>query len=690
MIDAATSDEDKVTPVYKLEEICELLRSSPAGIVKEVSEFVLKRLDHKSPIVKQKALRLIKYSVGKSGSEFRREMQRHSVAVKQLLHYKGQPDPLKGDALNKAVRETAQDALSAIFATEDNKPVANEVTHRRMEGFGNTNFVPPPEEKKSLISEIVDIGSASLKQGLSTLAQGHSFKKNDTGSYRGPNLQRSLTNEMDYADRYGKTGYHGVGLGSSDISRNATSGPWGQDSRTVNLEATNGDSTSGHTGIKTREERLLETIVTSGGVRLQPTRDALQAFLVEASKMDALALCHALDSKIQSPLWQVRMKAVCVLEAILRKMDDDHFAIIASYFSENIDIVIKCSESPQASLREKANRVLSLLGGGHSENASEKSSKAEKTVVEMPDLIDTGDNDLLVADDPNEVRSDQPVAAAKSSSASPLIDDLFGGDMSSTLGTSEHRPDDDPFADVSFHAGDDGGKGTDLFAGMTVGENSNASISTPSGGSGDPFHIFGSSEPLQKKEIRDSDVNILMAGLSINENGSMLNQKATSPAVLPESFFPDSSSNPGAQALNQPLGSGLDTQNTSVNANAMLPVGAIPFNMPPGMLFNQFYPQQALNFGAMGGLLAQQQQQLMAAMANLQSLGGFNLQSIAAGNAAGTLGGDSSSPYPDIFNANLPAQTPTVTMNASKKEETKAFDFISDHLAAARDPKRVI
>lgn len=54
MIDAATSDEDKVTPVYKLEEICELLRSSPSGIVKEVSEFLLKRLDHKSPIVKQK------------------------------------------------------------------------------------------------------------------------------------------------------------------------------------------------------------------------------------------------------------------------------------------------------------------------------------------------------------------------------------------------------------------------------------------------------------------------------------------------------------------------------------------------------------------------------------------------------------------------------------------------------------
>lgn len=54
MIDAATSDEDKVAPVYKLEEICQLLRSSHVSIVKEVSEFVFKRLENKSPIVKQK------------------------------------------------------------------------------------------------------------------------------------------------------------------------------------------------------------------------------------------------------------------------------------------------------------------------------------------------------------------------------------------------------------------------------------------------------------------------------------------------------------------------------------------------------------------------------------------------------------------------------------------------------------
>ena len=51
------------------------------------------------------------------------------------------------------------------------------------------------------------------------------------------------------------------------------------------------------------------------------------------------------------------MKAVCVLESILRKKDDEYFSIVASYFGENRDSVVRCSESPQTSLKEKANRV---------------------------------------------------------------------------------------------------------------------------------------------------------------------------------------------------------------------------------------------------------------------------------------------------------------------------------------------
>lgn len=56
------------------------------------------------------------------------------------------------------------------------------------------------------------------------------------------------------------------------------------------------------------------------------------------------------------------MKALCVLEAILRKKEDGNFSIVHTYFSENTDVIQRCADSPQSSLREKANKVrLSLL-----------------------------------------------------------------------------------------------------------------------------------------------------------------------------------------------------------------------------------------------------------------------------------------------------------------------------------------
>jgi len=54
------------------------------------------------------------------------------------------------------------------------------------------------------------------------------------------------------------------------------------------------------------------------------------------------------------------MKAVCVLESILRKRDDDHFSLVESYFTENKDVVLRCSESLQVSLRERTAKVPSL------------------------------------------------------------------------------------------------------------------------------------------------------------------------------------------------------------------------------------------------------------------------------------------------------------------------------------------
>ncbi|KAJ6715310.1 hypothetical protein OIU85_026780 [Salix viminalis] len=639
MIDGATSDEDKVTPVYKLDEICELLRSSHVTIVKEVSDFILKRLDHRSPVVKQKALRLIKYAVGKSGVEFRREMQRHSAAVRQLFHYKGQMDSLKGDALNKAVRDTAHETISAIFSEENGKPAAPaENLNKRIQGFGNTNFDMPYEDKKSFLTEVVGLGSASIKQGITSLKQSHSSRKNDNGSYKSPNLHRSLTIENDDSDRYQPVQLNNEPQGSFGGFQECgywTLGPGFEES-------------------KTREEKLLETLVTSGGVRLQPTRDAIQAFLVEAAKLDALALSDALESKLQSPVWQVRMKAVCLLESILRRKDDEHFSIVYSYFSENKDSVVRCSESPQNSLREKAIKVLSLLGGEPLGDLGGNSVKAEAAHVQMPDLIDTGDSDDFFGTDDSIKKQSEQLIVNPMTSATPLIDDLFGDNVGTSVSTGEQK-NEDPFADVSFHTSEGGEHEDDLFSGMTFDD---------------------------KPGVSD-----LMAGMSINENVSKTKLQVASPAVLTESLFSDLTSNPSHQVTNDALNGSLGLSVTGVNVNPLYPSGTVPYNMHPGIMLNSAFQSQPMNYAAMGNFLAQQQ--FLATMSNIQHLSNLNVQNAGVSHASGTDGGGYSSAHPDIFQSNFPNQVPTSTMNNSKKEDTRAFDFISDHVAAARDPRRV-
>ncbi|KAJ0623486.1 putative VHS domain, ENTH domain, AP-4 complex accessory subunit Tepsin [Helianthus annuus] len=617
-IDDATSDEDKVTPVYKLDEICELLRSSHVSIVKEVSQFIFKRLQHKSPLLNRRyiyqfapALRVIKYAVGKSGADFKREMQRNSAAIRELIHHRGHPDPLKGDALNKSVRETAQEALSALFSGEDtSKPPPNEGLAQRIQGFGNTNFDPPSNDKKSFLNEVVGIGSATIKQGLNNLTQTQTpNKNNNTGTYKSANLSRSFTsftNENSYS-------------GSLPSARLSTevSGPWGQEVKTSQMDNSSGGSGSGshYVGVKSREERLLETIVTSGGIRLQPTRDALQVFLTEASKLDAFALSQALEAKLQSHMWQVCVRGLCVLEAILRKKDEEHFHVVASYFTENIDVVVKCSQSPQASAREKANKVLSLLMGeqtGSRMSQQDKKTETEIPKIQMPDLIDTNDPNG------NENENNVPV----SSSTTSLMDDFFGDSGLATVDkSSETQP--------------------------------------------ELFDLFGSKD----------NVNDLMSGLSINENASSPSQDGPAKKESLETAFSDSShstTNLNPQ-MNDVLSNMLQFQGHGMNPNPMMLNPMDPSTYNTMMLNPMLFGSQQINYAAMSNLLAQQQ--FLSTMNNLQS------QNLGPAS--------SSSAFPDIFNPVIATQPPTSTMNTSKKDDTKAFDFISDHLAAARDPKRV-
>ncbi|KAG4945068.1 hypothetical protein JHK87_041075 [Glycine soja] len=424
----------------------------------------------------------------------------------------------------------------------------------------------------------------------------------------------------------------------------------------------NGKTGASYAESKPQEYRLLETVASSGGVRLQPTRDAIQVFLREAAKLDAMALCHAIERKLQSPMWQAFHRQ--------KEDDEDHFSRMASYFAENNVLVLRCSESPQASLREKANKVLGLLGGNQLNSAinSEKAVKTDSAAVaELPDLIDTGDlNDYHGTGDNTKSKNGQNIANLTPSTPPALADDLFENFMNSGVASDELK-NDDPFADVSFHSNDNK-EHADIFSSMTVGDDKL------------DHHV---SHGLGNRNEPDSDD--LLAGLSIDENTSSTKQKATSPAMQSESLFSGLNNHVSHLGPDNGLGSMLGTQAVGFNVNSIFPSGHPPCITQPGIMLNQPYSSQPLNYGAMGNLLAQQQ--FLATMANFQHLNNVNKND---GSTAQNAGSNGKTPLPDIFQSKFSTQTPSSMISNSKKEETKAFDFISDHLATACDSRRVI
>ncbi|RWW12554.1 hypothetical protein GW17_00023767 [Ensete ventricosum] len=306
--------------------------------------------------------------------------------------------------------------------------------------------------------------------------------------------------------------------------------------------------------------------------------------------------------------------------------------------------------------------VLSLLDGEQTPGLRGEPSNGKvkpAPVVQMPDLIDTGELDDYGSRDSMEKQHEQ--CAAKLKPSGSFVDDLFESDSIADLSTTDKNQ-DDPFADVSFHVTVDKEQ-NDLFSGLTVDDKkSDIALNFPEIKNPDLLDVFGAnSEQLEEEagKVR-SNVQNLMAGLTLN---SMI-QENEQPGVVGASggafsglgFLPNSS-----QPSQMPTNGAMDV-------NAMYPQVPMQYGISPNIMFNQSFASQSMNYGTMGAFIAQQQ--LL-----LQNLGSLNS---GFGHTTGNAMERSNSfPFPDIFQlSNNPVQSHASVVK-SPKAETKAFDFIS-------------
>jgi len=212
---------------------------------------------------------------------------------------------------------------------------------------------------------------------------------------------------------------------------------------------------------------------------------------------------------------------------------------------------------------------------------------------------------------------------------------------------------------------------------LTVEEKSSTTMHDSSSDKNELPDIFGSPPDsfIQGSVTDQGTVNDLMSGLNLNGTGQAHPPvKAEPNSTFSGSQFFDTNNEIGhvasAAALN-----GIVGQNSFYQQQQT----PLQYSFPQHMMLNQSFPGQQLNYGAMGILLAQQQQLL-------QNFGNFNAE---LGNSSfNSMNSGNASVLPDIFNSSNQPQNHVAAMSSSKKDDTRAFDFVSDHLAAARASRK--
>lgn len=425
LVDKVTSDDESSPPVYLLDEISEILRSSSLDLIQEIVEYTFRRLRTRSPQVKHKVLRFIKYTVARAGSEYRRELQSRSASIREFFTFRGYVDPIKGDALNKAIRDAAHEAIKAIYSSNESL-VASKGISRRIEGFGSGDF------SKSML------GFGSSFVGGYKTADPDEIKRESYGHSDG---NRYYTNAV--------------------ICKHDNDKEIHLDDR-FHLQMPSGDSDHGnsHTqngNVTSPEDSLVDVVTAPGGVRLQPTCDSLQSFMSTAKELDATKLASALKTKIRSPSWQVRLKAVCVLKDILHKMDADLLQIIEADEAAMQGCVQECLLSPQTTLRKKAEEVLHLLLSLSKEKNHEGSPNSSMDDT-LPTIINSCEEPFFTAElDQEEHREDDilgvsPAAALDTNQAIDVFSSqIYDSVQLHTVGVSLGTVIDDPFDGMCIH-----------------------------------------------------------------------------------------------------------------------------------------------------------------------------------------------------------------------------------------------
>lgn len=352
-VEEATWPKDEPAPVYLLDEIVDLVRNSPEQAA-GVADHVLKKLANKSAVVKFKALRLTKHLCTKGCTHFQKIIQRNSQSIRELVSYRGDPDPMKGDAPNHHVRELAKEVVEVMFNSAPVHHQANTLAAQgRIQGFGSA----APAAMDARTGGYSGIGSGGSMGGGGGIGGGNALSQHmATASDMINNATSALNTAVGGLwQRSGSSSHLRAGERNESPPTYRHFDPPGAYSA-PSLNQVSASQVLGSEG------QLVSDMCAPGGLRALPDPQDLKRFVGAASNMDGLRIAELLREKMEPPSpWQSILRALCALEAVLQQGMTQSCGEIAIMFQSDPGPVRGALSSTQPSVREKAAKVLKLL-----------------------------------------------------------------------------------------------------------------------------------------------------------------------------------------------------------------------------------------------------------------------------------------------------------------------------------------
>eukprot|EP01006_Ploeotia_vitrea_P012579 TRINITY_DN33265_c0_g1_i1.p1 TRINITY_DN33265_c0_g1~~TRINITY_DN33265_c0_g1_i1.p1 ORF type:complete len:774 (-),score=156.02 TRINITY_DN33265_c0_g1_i1:1360-3402(-) len=301
-------------------------------------------------------------------------MQRNVEKLRTASQFRGKPDPVHGDAYNQKVRDSAQAAIESAFAAS--KVGETRTRDITSQSAANVGGLLQPTQKSTFTTgnKIDSMGysaqrnedevAAGDKTAAGMLGQFAAAAKTGFGAWAPSEHDKMVndivTNNMNAGQSY-QAPIIAPSFGASTPSSNSTTSgagtaptkTWGGGFRAP--EAT----TEAEVKETPPEVKVVKDLLSIKAA--QPTRAQLSDFVAKANGLDLEQVFLQLDDSLdEKQNWQIRLRGLCGIEALLGSSVTNDST--SAYFKENPEDIMRNVNVVQQSLKDKAAKVLRLLG----------------------------------------------------------------------------------------------------------------------------------------------------------------------------------------------------------------------------------------------------------------------------------------------------------------------------------------